>query len=383
MLRRWLQYLLILFLPLLCGCWNLVDVNDTAICTAVGVDLTPENNILFSLQLAKPAPLPITGANETQMLAVTIEGQTAGAAARRMNLLLPRIPLYEHANSLVIGEKLARKDLAYVIDLAIRNRHVQRNMLVFVSSGSRAADILHTPMPLYPNSGFGLNNTINLQKDRLLKYQPVNVAQLVRELSTPGIEPVLPLVESSTLNGKDTLKLNGGAVFKGRKVVGTLNPYEMMGYQWIRNPRLQGGLLTITVPGSTDKVSLELLHMQQKSSLHRTSSGDLQVNIQLTADFDFFEQKGAEDVLNRPRVQDLQQAANEEIKRQITACISKAQGMGSDITGWGALIYTTEPELWAELKEDWEQLYPGIEYSLQIETRILSSSLTTKSFPFH
>ena len=358
MLRRWLQYLLILFLPLLCGCWNLVDVNDTAICTAVGVDLTPENNILFSLQLAKPAPLPITGANETQMLAVTIEGQTAGAAARRMNLLLPRIPLYEHANSLVIGEKLARKDLAYVIDLAIRNRHVQRNMLVFVSSGSRAADILHTPMPLYPNSGFGLNNTINLQKDRLLKYQPVNVAQLVRELSTPGIEPVLPLVESSTLNGKDTLKLNGGAVFKGRKVVGTLNPYEMMGYQWIRNPRLQGGLLTITVPGSTDKVSLELLHMQQKSSLHRTSSGDLQVNIQLTADFDFFEQR--EQKMSKPTpVQDLQQAANEEIKDRSPPVLVKHKEW-ERYYRVGALIYTTEPELWAELKEDWEQLIPAL-----------------------
>ena len=80
-------------------------------------------------------------------------------------------------------------------------------------------------------------------------------------------------------------------------------------------------------------------------------------------------------------VQSLQQAANEEIKRQITACIEKAQRMESDITGWGALLYETEPELWAELRGDWPQLYPDIHYSMQIETRILSASMTTRSFP--
>lgn len=381
MLSRWSKCLLIILLPLLSGCWNLVDINDTAICTAIGVDLTPEDKLLFSLQLAKPVPLQTSGATEAQMLAVKAEGQTVADAARRTNLLLPRAPLYEHATSLVIGEKLAWRDLAYIMDDAMRNRRLRPNMFIFVSGGSNAADILETPMPLYPNSGFGLNNAIRLQKTQLNEYQSVTVIQFTKQLLTPGIEPVLPIVEPAKLNGMDTLKINGGAVFKGRKAIGTLSPYEMKGYQWIQNNRLQGGLLTITVPGYTDQISLELIHMQQKSSISRTSPGNFKVNIRISADFNFYEQRGAEDILNKPVVQSLQQAANEEIKRQITACIEKAQRMESDITGWGALLYETEPELWAELRGDWPQLYPDIHYSMQIETRILSASMTTRSFP--
>lgn len=383
-MRKYLWAVLCLpFLLCVCGCWNLVEINDTAVCTGIGVDLEKNGEILCSLQLAKPTSLQSAGANENQTVILSSRGRTISEAVRRSSLTLPRVPLYAHARSYVIGEDLARTDLSYIIDSAARSYRIRKSSILLVAKGCNASKIIQTPMCMYPYSAYGLINILRLQKDQLSIYDTVRIDEFMRLLSSPGIEPVIPMVRPAKIANQDTLILDGGAVFKGRKMVGSLNKDEMKGYYWLSHSFTKGGILRVGVPGSPrEKVILEVVHAQQKTQITDGKQGKPQVEINVNADLNFYEQLSSKDLLNPSMVLRLQKEADAEIEKQIIACIRKAQFLGSDITGWGQRLYASNPQAWAKSGSNWDEIYPNIEYSIKVESRVLSSTLTDKSFSF-
>ena len=95
--------LLITMVMSCCGCWNLVEIDRTAIVAGLGVDLLEDDQMHFAVQLETAT----TGEEESVKPKNTVlvsNGQTMTEAARNITLRLPRIPLWPHASSLVIGK---------------------------------------------------------------------------------------------------------------------------------------------------------------------------------------------------------------------------------------------------------------------------------------
>ncbi len=96
--------ILIFCLVFTSGCWNQMDINDTAICSGLGADLSDDGKIIFATQLNKPVNQQEGGAKEAEFVVASASGDTVAEAARKILLTIPRFPLWSHADVFMLGE---------------------------------------------------------------------------------------------------------------------------------------------------------------------------------------------------------------------------------------------------------------------------------------
>ena len=233
------------------------------------------------------------------------------------------------------------------------------------------------PMPLSPYSGKGLETILDLQEKQLGIYVPTNVNEFVHKLTTAGIEPIVPQVSIE----KGKLFINGTAVFKGRRIVGSLNEGESRGYRWMNARSLNGGIIDLVSPKSRELVSLEVKQFTSKTTL-TLEQNQLKMKITLQAELVFYEKSKSSELLTLSGKEELERLAAQEIKQEILACIKKSQLLGSDILGWGYILQRHEPQLWESCSANWDDIFPTWESDIEVETLIVSSMLSEKSFRF-
>jgi spore germination protein KC len=368
------------------GCWNHMEVNETAEAEGIVLDLDGDQPSL-SVQLAKPITKDQAGSASALPLNITETGRTFTEAARKITLSLARLPMWAHAGTIIIGNNLASQDLARVVDFVARNRNIRKSALVFISSGSTGKECLEAEVPLESHSSAALKRLIRIQEQQLGIYLPVTLDQFLETLATPGIDPVAPQVAIRETGGKKNLRLVGTAVFKDRKMVGSLDETESRGYRYLSSKMINGGLIIIQSPlensPSSDKlISIELTRSQATVSPQFEGDRIKNMKIQVEAEGNFYEQTFTGDVLSLDNVNKMQEMVNEKIKAEITASIMKAQGLDSDIFGWGRSIYRRNPALWKEIEKDWPTVFPGIETDISVDFKLRRTYLLDKSFEF-
>ena len=130
---KWTVLILLSSLLASCTGCNALDINDSVIAVGLGADLK-DDTVFFSTQLAKPIPPEESGSSsEAQFLTVTGSGPTGAEAARSVLSSLPRIPLWLHASTFVLGEDLVKNDVDAIVDLIARNREIRHNAILVVS----------------------------------------------------------------------------------------------------------------------------------------------------------------------------------------------------------------------------------------------------------
>lgn len=114
--------LLIAFMALLQGgCWSMVELTDRAIVLAAGIDRTEDNNILLTVQIARPGsfggePAASTGFQNNNVWVVSATGDTVLDARRQLEQKVSRMVYFGHTSVLLVGEEMAKHDLRQAID---------------------------------------------------------------------------------------------------------------------------------------------------------------------------------------------------------------------------------------------------------------------------
>ncbi len=388
--NRWRICLLLLLLLSLfstSGCWNNIEVNNTSEAEGLVLDLINDQPSI-SVQLAKPGNQNQTGASTTQPIAnFTETGRTFTEAARRISLSLPRLPIWAHARVMILGENLANQDLALAQDFLARNRNARKTSLLFITKGTSGKACLEAEVPLESYSTVGLKEMILIQEQQLGIYMPVTIDQFLERLATPGIQPVAPQVTIQEIAGKKLLRLDGTAVFKDRKLAGSLDEMESRGYRFLQPRMINGGLIIINSPLSKEPnnkelLSIELTRSQAHISPQIEGNQIKKMMIEIEAEGNLYEQTFIGEVLTVENVKKVEELANQRIKADIAASIFKAQLLDSDIFGWGHGIYRTNPDLWNLVEKDWSAIFPGIEADITVRFSLRRTYLLDKSFEF-
>jgi len=389
-MRRYLIVtILLLSSLLLSGCYNRLEVNDTVGVVGYGVDIKGGQKA-FSAQLALPKQRE-GGAAPTgpQSMIISETGQGFAEAARRVLLYLPRVPLWSMTDTMIMSEKLARKDIGLVIDFFARNRFLRNNLFLFLSKGTTPVDIMQVKVPPEDYSALALEKIIRNQEKQLGIYMPVTLKDFLYKSGTPGIEPVIPQVIIEKKGEKEKLKLEGTAVFRGRKMVGSLNEQESRGLRYLSPKMISGGLFIIKSPDSKNNdmdmlenaVTLELIRSRAK--VKPVISGDrIKMKIKIEAEGNFYEQSNTVDLSSQEMIKKLEEEANKAIKRDIQACIDQAQSLNSDILGWGLSISRCCPQEWEQLKDNWPQDFVRVESEISVDYKIRNSYLLKRAFKF-
>ncbi len=387
-LKTFCLLLLLLFsLFFTAGCWNNLEVNETAEAEGMVFDLDGDQPS-FSVQLAKPLTKDQAGSASAEPVNITQTGRTYTEAARKLVLSLPRLPIWAHAGVVIFGEELASSDLARAVDFIARNRNVRKSALVFVSKGATGRECLDAQVPLEAHSSTALKRLIRIQEQQLGIYMPVTLDNFLENLTTPGIEPVAPQLIVQEVEGKKQLRLDGTAVFKDRKVVGSLNESESRGFRFLSPKRISGGLIIINSPlegdaQNNDKmISIELTRSQAIVSPKIEDNGTIKMKIDIEAEGNFYDQTFTGNVLTLDNIGKVQEMVNESIKGDIKASIIKAQGLDSDIFGWGQNLYRKDPALWEQDESDWPAIFPGVQADITVNFQLRRTYLLDHSFEF-
>lgn len=370
MCRTTLIFILLALLLMTGGCARAVEVDQTAVGAGLGVDLDDQGNLIFFAQFNRPVNAQQASTNHAQTEVFVGKGLTPIQAARNLTLVMPRFPLWSHADVFIIGEKLARTDLAYTADTMARNRNLRVDAFIMLAHQVSPYDILAGECPLSLCSSRGLVKILRLQERQLGDYVMEDINQFLIKLTTPGIDPVIPQVTVIKHGDENVLTIDGMAAFRLNRMVGSLTELESKGYRWLEPNTRRGGLLVLKQPmPGVDFVTLEVISFTSRIR-PEFNNGRLSMNIDVEAYLNFYDQSSRVPLLTVENSARLEQSAAQEITRQIKACIGKAQQLNSDFLGWGRSVYRYHPDRWQTLEPNWYEILPEVSSTVNVQTTI-------------
>lgn len=76
------------------------------------------------------------------------------------------------------------------------------------------------------------------------------------------------------------------------------------------------------------------------------------------------------DIQSVDSVKNIESEISAQIKKEVENTIMKVQNMKSDIFGFGSEIHRKYPKEWKSMKEKWNDIFPGIEINVEVESEI-------------
>ncbi|HZK43883.1 MAG TPA: Ger(x)C family spore germination protein [Syntrophomonadaceae bacterium] len=378
MVRKIIVIFFIISISLTSGCWDQVNINNTGVCSGLAADLTDDGKISVVIQLNKPINQQMEKV-ESSFVVYSESADTVTEAARKIMLSLPRVPLWQHADTFVIGEKLAKSDLSILLDFMFRSPNIRLSSYVLVAHNASLGELYNASCPLSLCSARGILKILDNQEKTLGCYIPVTANEFIVKFTTPGVDPFAPMVAvTKDVKKQDILTLDGTAVFHGKKMVGILDPVESRGLYWLTSKK-NGATIVVALPDKPEvKVTLETMSL--KSRIRPRVEGDkITMDISVEADFDIKEITGCTDQLDPEFRLKVQKAADEEIKSHIKASIAKGQEVNSDFLGFGRNVFRYEPKHWQKINKDWANIYPQVETNIEVKTLVVLGDLVDKS----
>lgn len=394
--KKCLLLTILVSLLLTSGCWDLHEINASAIPIAMGLDMGKDKKISISTLFNKPLQPGEAGSGQMKTVFATSSDYGAAMAARRLMLSLSLTPDWAHVESAIFGENLVRNNLPQIVDFMTRNRNIRPDMTLFISADASPDEIIAQMNSL----GDGLRQLISINEFQLGTYVPTTLGEFTYKLTTPGIEATVPQITKTempgsntigngrnkntpaTNNKKEVISLYGTAVFKGGKMIGSLDQNESRGYRWLNPGTKSGGFLVVNSPLTPQHpVALEIIRFNSKTRPQLSRDG-LKMRLEINAQLIFYEQTGPGELLTPAMIKKHEAEANHEITQQVKSCIKKSQQLNSDILGWGRKLQEYQPDEWKRLKSDWDNIYPVIEADIRVKTVITHTYLTNQSFRY-
>lgn len=371
----------------LTGCWSNREVNDIAIVTATGLDLTKEGKFRLSLLIAVPlligtATLQGTGTTELAASAgwlVAEDGDTVMEAYRNLQQKLPRNIFFSHSRIIIIGKQLASQGMIQALDFFQRYRQSQMKNFLAISE-TTALELMQFQPKFEKLASEVLVNEFDqevLPSTRLVDF--------LNTLQSQGVEPMVPIlaiVPSEKQKKKGTnLSVSGIAVFKDDRMIGKLGSGMSRDLLWVLDS-LREGVVTINVEHAErkGKISAELEKVDVKRKI--VMDGErVKVRLKAKVTANIYENTSSLDLDNSKHTQMVIHDLKQDIKVRIQRTISYVQtNFNSDIFGFGQTMYRTRPSIWkSKYRERWEAVFPDVEPIVEIEIRVLRTGLTNKT----
>lgn len=240
--------IVILIIPLT-GCWDLVEMEEQAYVTAIGIDKGKDNMLEVTIQIINPQGggfSSVLGSSTKEPAAETITLTAPDILTVRdtANASVTRRISYSHARTLIVSEELARSgELLPALEGALRDRQIRRNISLIVSK-EKASEFIRSNDPKMESRP---HKFYEFMAERWKEAAFVPVSNLHKFLQfTEGKSEVFLNIYGTTEKteekvmgeddeylpgqidqvGGNPAQLIGSAVFKGGKMIGTLTGEE-------------------------------------------------------------------------------------------------------------------------------------------------------------
>ncbi|GEN86959.1 Ger(x)C family spore germination protein [Oceanobacillus sojae] len=376
MKRLKIIWLIGISLFLLTGCWDRRETNDLWVVTGVGLDQTEDGEIEVTVEIHSPnsdggegmgGESSQVGGNK--MIHQTGKGISIPKAIEDLDTQLPREILWSHTKAIVINKALAETGIREELDFLIRHPEPRLRSYVFISEGS-AKDIMALLPPLERSSSEVL---IELAKSEVL--MKVTLFDLMEMLKGESDAAILPMVDKlPPEEGEQPLEtnayINQSAILKNGKMVGSIDDRLTRGVLWFRD-EIKEATVTVQPENADGLISMNLIKGTTKL-IPEIDGNQLKMTVQIETIDDVIQNKTNWDLNEIEKQRILEKELAEAIETRLTDTLEIVQKeMKADIIEFGEEFRRKHPEQWKGIKKDWEERFPSVEVTFDIEAKIL------------
>lgn len=407
---RKLALMMVCISLLLTGCWDYKEVERLASVLAIGLDRIPGNKtILLTVQIASPQGQ--VGSKQTggqggggggAYTVMNSEGKSLSEAIHNLGTQSTRRILISHCKLIVLGKGLAETGVGEILDDLKRDREFRRTDWI-LTTDKTAKEILEKDIALEQVPARGLD--LILQNfDKAGRVLPMNCNDYFARLNEASHVSFTPLAQLEDIDklvtsqlekavgrpldseGKPkTLTIGKTAVFKNLRMVGVLNEDDTRAHRWlVDSPK--GSSITLTyasqaqTEGDKGEIMIDIKDGKTTITPHFSEDG-ITMNISITAKVLLHElgTTGA-NVLDPKVVEQMQLQTAETMKLQLEHTINTAQKeLKSDCVGFAENLHNYYPVEWKQIKNNWVDIFPTVDYQISCEVEILRTGMITDS----
>ncbi|MBQ9104453.1 MAG: Ger(x)C family spore germination protein [Clostridia bacterium] len=208
----------LVFAMFLSNDFGLINIEKTAIVTALAIDKGEKYNYKITVQVA----VPEAGNANTENPKATIsgEGDTVAGALKDAGSLSGWYLKLSFCNLLIIGNSLTSDSVIKELDFFAKTLNVQDSSLV-ITTDNNASELLEKASPLDNISSFALQKVLLKEPGFDSEVLPIDLREFVNGIYSKSSSAYMPLVkmvkQDSSSSGES--KSSGGSESKDEKVV--------------------------------------------------------------------------------------------------------------------------------------------------------------------
>lgn len=366
-----LLILMIMSAVALSGCWDLLEVDRRAFVTVVGIDLSPPDKIMVTVQI--PLPRRIFSSGNTSgnqrgkvFFTIPITGDTAHDAFDNLQTETYRNLVIDQNKAVFIGEEAARQGVRPLLDSLIRNPKAPSQALVMIAHDCTAAEILkfEPVQEILPGEEFTQAGQTVEKYDRTYFIPHWRFMQRIIHGS---IDTYAPLIGLDKTNG--VFVMAGVAVFNNDRLAGDLAFDEAKNFGVLAS-LMRAGRMTFTLTGRTET----LRNISAKTAIKVLSIDKnpfFKIKVQLKGMHS--EKTRNYTPLTPKNIKTMQNEIAQVLKPKLEDTVKKLQQLNSDVINFGEELRVQQPGLWKAV--DWKKIYPTVPFEVQVKVKIENNGI--------
>ncbi len=266
---------------------------------------------------------------------------------------------FEHTKVVLVGEELARDKQLFreVLDQLERDRDITR-VVDFAIVEGKAQDVLFVKPKVEPIIGTHIEKVFEGRRETG-RFLGRNLGEIILYLHSTG-NALVPRV----VLGKEEIKIAGSCVVKDYRMVGFLGELETRAVQLMDN-MLQGGVYTVFIDEAA--VPFAVTFADRKFSITADREGNiyLDINIKVEGDIEgnIFGPIGT--VMDDKFIKKVEKELEKKIIGECSGVMDKMQHQfGVDLWGLDDYMHKFHHDLWEQIKDRWDQVYPEIKVNI-------------------
>jgi len=366
---------------LLAGCWNAREVNDLAIITATGVDLTEDGQIELSVKIYLTSPSgsgSMSGqpdGNKGTSVVRSVTGINMADAASRLQKKISRKVFWGQTDVFLFGERMARAGLEEPLDFLLRHTASRERAHVFVSE-STAKNVLLLSPPIERSVADTL--IAMAEKQTGLNITMMDLAQMLISKSKAAVLPIV-LITSGQGEQESFPYIQGVAAIKNGRMIGQMNENATRGVMWLRN-EIRQATVTVSPEQSDGYVSLHL-HRNHTRLIPKIEGGRWIMTVRITGQDDVVENTTDLDLSVPDHIGKVEKELEKVVNTRVKMALELAQKeYNADIFQFADTFYRKYPKIWEANADRWDEIFPKVEVRLETDMRIARPGLIGKNF---
>lgn len=376
---------------LLAGCWNYIDVDTQFVVLGVIIDKEDDEFVMYT-EVSKAK-----GGAEAKMVTriESARGKTMFETLRNASLKTGSKMYWGHAMTYIISEKAAKESIAEALNFLSGQTQIRSDIYLLICEDKSVKKIFTFEDPIHEDVSQHLYELLETyEASGKISVSPLYIA--LQELASSEMSLMLPIIkmeqsdiknssatgeqESSSGSTKgqieEILVPNGSGIFIKDKMIDKLTKIETRSALILKKKLTKGYILATEESEKTPACSVEVINSNISIDPHVTHNDELQFDINLEIDGDLVELISKTDYITTEKNDELSNAIEGMLEKELMALIQKTQDVGSDICGFAGITHRKIPAYWKKNQDNWKEVYKEAKFDISVDINIDFSALS-------